>query len=147
MQKSRFFDAYKNKRPFLSHAKFKNSSGVYFIRSKRSGKIVYVGSSGGSLYKTIYRHFQQWVDIDAKNKQFDRTTYSKTGYEVCILVTRTAEQAQRVEKYFIIKLQPSGNPIKYDSIQLSLFDKNKIEADVKNADFLPIAAIQEEAPF
>lgn len=146
MKKSRFFDAYENKKPFLSYSKYKDSSGVYFIRSKRTGAVVYVGSSGGSLYKTIYRHFQEWNDTNTRGKQFDRTTYSKTGYEICILITKTGAQALRLEKYFIQKLKPAGNPIKYEQLQLSFSDKQQIEKEYKGADFLPVNEIR-EAPF
>jgi hypothetical protein len=34
-------------------------TGVYLI--KENGIIVYVGYSGKDLYKTMYRHFEQWT--------------------------------------------------------------------------------------
>ena len=38
----------------------KNKAGVYVIRDIDSREIVYVGSSAGTLYETVTRHFQRW---------------------------------------------------------------------------------------
>lgn len=146
IRKSRFFDSHTKGKPTLSHSKYANATGVYFIRSKRTGIIDYVGSSAGSLYKTIYRHFQQWTDRQRNGKQFDRTTYAVNNWEICIILTQTGQQAFRIEKYFIKKLQPKGNPVKYEQLQLSLSETSQIEQAVQNSTFLPKSEI-EEAPF
>ena len=142
MKKSRFFDSHTKGKPTVSHDKFKAASGVYFIRSIRTKEIVYVGSSAGNLYKTIYRHFQEWNDR-SREKNFDRTTYSKTAYEIALIITASGPQALRIEKYFIRKLQPKGNPIKYGLLTFAEKQENAIEARYKNADFLPIEEIRE----
>jgi hypothetical protein len=86
-------------------------SGVYLIKSKRSGKIVYVGYSTSQLYRTLYRHFQQWKDISRTVQT--RFTYSKTGYTVRVIFT-TPARAASLEKYLIMKLQPRDNSLKYE---------------------------------
>ena len=146
IRKSRFFDSHTKGKPTLSHKKYANATGVYFIRSKRTGKIDYIGSSAGSLYKTIYRHFQQWTDRQRSGKQFDRTTYAPGNWEICVILTTTGSQALRVEKYFIQKLQPAGNPIKYEQLQLSLNDSKEIAQAWESAG--PIYKTEiEDAPF
>ncbi len=145
MRKSRFFDSHTNGKPTLNHAKYANKCGVYFIKSKATGVIVYVGSSATQLYKTIYRHFQEWNDR-SRGKGFDRTTYGKNSYQISVLLTANADQALRIEKYFIGKLKPAGNPIKYELLLFSKSEMDKIENSYKNADFIPLDKIR-EAPF
>jgi len=111
---SGWFKPYKiekgRKRAFLNHARFKNESGAYFIRSKSTGKLLYIGSSVGSLYKTIYRHFQKWKDISRTVQT--RFTYSGENQEVKIFLT-DGRTAQAFEKRQIIKLRPRDNNLKY----------------------------------
>jgi len=114
INKSSWFDPYTEGKPTIPGAETK--SGVYFIKEKSSGKIVYVGSSVGSLKKTIYRHFQIWNDRQpSNNRQFERMTYPKEGYSIRVIYC-TAGQAIHAEKYFIRKLQPRDNPIKYNNL-------------------------------
>ena len=70
--------------------------GVYFVKNKRSGNIVYVGSSLSQLYKTIYRHFQSWTDSRQK-----RVTYPKSGYLIKIILTGSSK-ITLLEQYYII---------------------------------------------
>jgi excinuclease UvrABC nuclease subunit len=86
-----------------------HSSGVYFIKSNRTNEVIYIGYSAANLYKTVYRHFQQWHD---KNQQ--RFVYSKTGYTIRIILT-TPARAALLEKYLIQKFKPRDNEIKYDN--------------------------------
>lgn len=132
LKKSAWFYPYtESKTGILRPAMFGNWSGkagVYWIKDE-SGKIVYVGSSTSQLKKTIYRHFQKWTDRQrSTDRQFERVTYPKTGYKVKFVVCSPAD-ALRAEKYFIRKLRPRDNPIKY--YQLSFDDVEKIE---KSAD-------------
>ena len=114
------------------------SSGVYFIKRKGATKPVYVGSSNGSLKKTIYRHFQQWQTD--RQHQRDRTTYPKNGYLVKVIKT-TPTQAAEMEKIFIQRFHPAGNPIKYNLFHPRTERVKKIIEKIRNADAL------EEAPF
>lgn len=79
-------------------------AGVYFIQE--NNKITYVGYSGYNLYKTMYRHFQQWnhrtqIVVSYKNK-------TRNNYKVRVILC-TPNQAQRLELYFINKLKPRDN--------------------------------------
>lgn len=93
----------------------KGKSGAYAIRQHGSdGKVVYVGSSGGSLYDTITRHFQQWK----RKKNFWKglrgaghdpgLTYSRSHY--CVAVQLTAKGRHReAEAKMIERLGPRDN--------------------------------------
>lgn len=80
------------------------------IKSKRSGKIIYIGFSESNLYKIIYRHFQKWKDISRTVKT--RFTYNKEGYLIRIIFT-TPARASKLEKYLIQQYLPRDNDFKY----------------------------------
>lgn len=85
--------------------------GVYLIKEKASGKIVYVGYSGNNLYRTMYRHFQQWTHSDQPV-----ITYANKGPEkyLCRVIYCTAKQAVTLEELLILKHEPRDNPQKLD---------------------------------
>ena len=83
-------------------------SGVYFIKDTQD-KIVYVGYSATNLYKTIYRHFQEWND-----KKQRRFVYPRT-YKVRIIFT-TPTRAALLEKYLITKMEPRDNNLIYENL-------------------------------
>lgn len=83
-------------------------SGVYLIKN-RAGKIIYVGFSSNNIYRTLYRHFQNWTD--PKQKRF---LYAKEGFTVRIITT-TPARAELLEKALILKLKPEDNKNKYES--------------------------------
>lgn len=111
MKASKFFQPYYKKnnslKCSLDHSKVKNKTGVYLI--KQDSKIVYVGYSIGSLYKTIYRHFQDWND-----KAQERKVYDKTGVKIRVFFC-TPKQADRLETYLIQKLKPRDNKQTYQT--------------------------------
>lgn len=117
-------------------------AGVYFIKENKSNTIVYVGFSVSNLYKTITRHFQTWTDIQRAVKT--RFTYPKYGYSVKIIFT-TPKEAALLEKYFILKLQPRDNTIKYENY-LFPDEINKAESIVNN-DYIFLSNTTEETPF
>ena len=86
-----------------------HNSGVYFIKSEKTGEVIYIGYSAGNLYKTIYRHFQRWND----QKQ-ERFVYSKIGYSIRVILTPPA-RAALLEKYLIQKHKPKDNEMKYNN--------------------------------
>lgn len=88
----------------------KHKFGVYFIRSKQTQKIVYVGFSQSNLYKALYRHFQHYNDT---NRQI-RNQYPKTGFDVMIALCKQKDAAA-LEKHFIIDLQPKDCTFKYQA--------------------------------
>jgi hypothetical protein len=134
---SKYFEPYTGTRATM-RGQWTGTSGVYFIKRKGATKPVYIGSSNGSLKKTIYRHFQNW-ETDRQHQR-DRTTYPKHGYIIKVIKT-TPQQAAELEKIFIQRFQPAGNPIKYSLFNPKPERIKKILDKVKNADEL------EEAPF
>lgn len=107
----------------------KGRSGVYMIRYTGQNRPIYIGSSTGNLYKTILRHFQTWESAD----RYDRGTFDRRRAWVRVLLCPPA-QARRLEMALILKHQPSGNPIKYQQLELSLKDRELI----KQAESAPI---------
>jgi len=117
-------------------------AGVYFIKENKSNTIVYVGYSVSNLYKTITRHFQSWTDIQRAVKT--RFTYPKYGYSVKIIFT-TPTEAALLEKYFILKLQPRDNSIKYENY---LFPDELHQAEkIVNNDYIFLSNTTEDTPF
>jgi len=117
-------------------------AGVYFIKENKSNTIVYVGYSVSNLYKTITRHFQSWTDIQRAVKT--RFTYPKYGYSVKIIFT-TPTEAALLEKYFILKLQPRDNTIKYENY---LFPDELNQAEkIVNNDYIFLSNTTEDTPF
>lgn len=83
--------------------------GVYIIRI--DGKIRYIGYSGSNLYKTLYRHFQSWIDPTQQ-----RVTYKaiRNRATVRVVLTNRADQAAKLEKALILLYQPKDNPDKLE---------------------------------
>lgn len=109
MKKSRFKQAYNAQgKPSYSHEKLKAASGVYLIKSNKTGKITYVGESGVHIYKTMYRHFQTWND-----KSQLRIVYPKKGYSIRVVLCAPA-QAKKLEQALILKYRPKDNTLKLD---------------------------------
>lgn len=102
--------------PAWLHA-FEHACGVYSIRDKASGSVLYVGSSKNRLYDTITRHFQQW----GRKKKFWKgyksgrgaghdpgMTYSRSRCEVAVRVVSCGEQLDE-EGRTIQRLKPRDN--------------------------------------
>lgn len=88
---------------YKRHAQAKR--GVYLIRSKASQEILYVGSSRSQLQKTIYRHFQSWID-----DQY-RATFERDQVEIQVVEMQSAsdEDISAAECELIQIHQPSYN--------------------------------------
>lgn len=114
-----------------------NTAGVYLIKSNRSGKIIYVGYSSSQLYKTLYRHFQEWND-----RQQNRFTYAKTGYTVRVILT-TKPRAAILEKHLIQAFRPRDNKTKYENYLSDL--ENEKAADILQD--TPFLGITDDCPF
>lgn len=92
-------------------------SGVYVIKRKRDGKILYVGESHShALKKTLIRHFQQWRR-DKQNRhavhdwhRHTGRTYDRDEVLVFALVTRK-DQAQKIQYRLIQRLAPLHNDV------------------------------------
>jgi len=139
MKATKFLPPYfKDKGEFKCSLKFTETdrAGVYMIKSERSGKVVYIGMSKSSLYKALYRHFQQWND----RTQY-RATFSKTGYTIRIILC-TPTQAEKLERALIAKHKPESNA--------QQFERESILEKILNEkiDFIKTSEITtEEAPF
>jgi Peptidase family M23 len=94
----------------------KHKAGVYIIRDRKTREIVYVGSSSGTLYETLTRHFQQW----RRYKGFWRgqfgeghdpgLTYPRHAVEVAIRLTSSSRSLDE-EMKTIARLTPRDNVI------------------------------------
>lgn len=139
---TKFSDPYNGNSTSITHLRHdKPQSGVYFIKSKRTDEIVYIGFSKGNLYKTIYRHFQRWVDTSREVKT--RFTYNKTGYQVRVIFT-TPHRAEYLEKYLILKMKPRDNKLKYDSY-LNFEQKEIAETTLKDTEYF--SGSEKDFPF
>lgn len=98
----------------------KARSGVYLI--KENNKIVYIGFSAGSLYKTMYRHFQRWSKPDQYRVSY-RNRITRNNYTVRIVFC-SAKQAEKLEKALIIKYKPRDNEMKYENYTLTFADNS-----------------------
>lgn len=127
MKKTRFKPPYKKDKKATFNYKIFATAGVYLIKNK-NGKIVYVGHSQSNLYKTMYRHFQEW-----KDKQY-RATYPKLGYTVRVVKT-TPKQAVLLESLLIEKHKPKDNPMKINLLTKKQVEK--IDNDYKVAEIIP----------
>ena len=92
----------------------KNRAGIYLI--KEDNKLVYVGYSGYNVYKTLYRHFQQWNHhsqevVSYKHRQRNHR------YTVRVVLC-TDRQAAALEKRLIQKYHPRDNSQQY-TLQLA----------------------------
>lgn len=122
MKQTKFFKPYK--KAHSTNLKFtEGKAGVYLIKRQGESKILYVGMSQSNLYKTITRHFQSWDDPSQV-----RVTYSQRSNVVIRVIITTPKQADRLERYLILKYKPVDNPNKIASYQLDAFDKTVLQS-------------------
>lgn len=122
----------------------KECCGVYMIRSEQNGEIVYIGHSKSSVYKTMFRHFQEWDDPS----QY-RATYSPGGgYRVRIIPTRK-DRADKLERYLIRRIKPRDAKQKYPDYEPAKSTRKKIRGDLEKAgvQVKDLPDEREEAPF
>lgn len=123
-------------------------TGVYII--KKNNKVLYVGYSAKDVRKTLYRHFQAWVDMRATyNKMqqpYARITYynqDRNDFLVKVIYTPTEKEAEILEQLLIQKLKPNDN-----SLKLELFSRaQNISMLEKLDDSMVISASDTEDPF
>jgi excinuclease UvrABC nuclease subunit len=103
MIKTRLYSPYdaKGKTTFPSRAR----SGVYLIF--KDEVLRYVGYSATDLYKTMYRHFQEWPDP----RQVRIVYKNLKGIKVRVIYC-TPAQAAKLERAIIIRHEPTDNPQK-----------------------------------
>lgn len=122
IKKSTFENPYEGKRTTFLNTQFK--SGVYLIKKKDSGKIVYVGHSKNNLYRTLYRHFQKWTHSQKV------ITYSDPNQYTVRVILTTPTQAARLEAYLIQKYNPVDNEhkmVKYENTNTGKSEYEKMK--------------------
>lgn len=116
LKRTRWFRPYKKSptglkpRPTLPNKYYKRA-GTYVIRSRKTGRVIYVGYSANNLKRTLYRHFQRWNDP----KQPNRYTYDPRFYDITIYKVNS-RTAPKLEKALIKKYNPPDNKFKYPSL-------------------------------
>ena len=134
LKKTPWQEPYTNGRATFAREKY-SRPGTYLIKSKKTGDIIYVGYSSNNLYRTLYRHFQQWND-----RQQNRYVYGKNNYFVRVVPT-TAARAESLEKALIRKYNPRDNKNKQTRIPLT-------DAEVRQWDnYFTAPLTSEEMPF
>lgn len=136
-----FFDPYEQGRTSWPRFVTDEKKGVYIIRDKRSGQIIYIGQSTSNIYKTLYRHFQNWDDPT----QY-RVTYPKQGKEVAVFIVKNAREVLELERYLIIKYQPKDNEIKYLAYQEQEAERLHPAEEPATEQYIPRAEIEAD-PF
>ena len=114
-------------------------AGVYIIGKKINGKpqIVYVGYSATNLYKTMYRHFQNWNDTSQQ-----RVTYKQLSDVFIRVVFCGGQKAALLEEALILKYKPRDNNLKLELYTERQRDKI-ISEFTTEAEFIPL----ENVPF
>jgi len=125
MKKFKFLPPYKpgNKTTFPES---KNASGVYIIQ--KNGKIVYIGFSKTNLYRTMYRHFQQWNHPKQEVVTYHKAVTNPKNTFLVRIILCTPKQAQRLEKYLIVRYKPADNPDKLLKYQPTKLEESQILA-------------------
>jgi hypothetical protein len=94
----------------------KGKAGVYIIRDLETHEVVYVGSSSGTLYETLTRHFQQWRRYKGYWRgQYSEghdpgLTYDRDSVEVAVRITSPTNSLDE-EMRLIARLKPRDNLI------------------------------------
>jgi hypothetical protein len=129
-------------------------AGVYFITEKIGDKfkLVYIGYSGTDVKKTMYRHFQKWIDKrHPENKRVQRIervsyfdkNFINTDYKCKVFFCKNANEAASLESALINKLKPRDNSFKMGFDAEVQFYLKKY----KEADELPASQTFEDLPF
>jgi hypothetical protein len=111
-------------------------SGVYVIRARLSGRILYVGESHtGSLGKTIKRHFWPWSDDPERRHH----VYDRDSVEVAIRVG-PAGIAVKAQNKLIRRLNPRDNGNGYgEALEAKPAPKSRSRS--KNSESWPLASV------
>ena len=118
----------------------RNVGGVYLIY--KNDTLLYCGYSKNNVYRTMYRHFQDWE----KSPQV-RTIYKNLKDIKCrVIYCKNGKDAARLEKAIILKHKPKDNTNKYDQYNID-FKEVQIYDLVTGLKVNPIIVNNEETPF
>ena len=130
----------KNKMARSTTFNLRGAGGVYLIF--KAGKLIYCGKSRNNLYKTMYRHFQDW-----ENTEQTRVVYKNLKDITCqVVYLRKIRDIDDLEKAIILKHKPKDNPMKYEKY---MPDKNEetIYNLITGLKEMPIIINEEDTPF
>lgn len=105
-------------------------SGVYLIY--KAGKLRYVGFSATNVYRTMYRHFQEWND----NRQA-RVTYKQLNEILVRVIYCSPTNAAKIERALIVKYRPQDNPDKLTNYILTPGEQSIVD-NVTKAPFADV---------
>lgn len=102
----------------------RDRNGVYVIKARDSGRILYVGESHSrALTKTVLRHFQHWVGDTAGAK------YRRDGVTVWLRPFPSGDDAVRWQNRLITSLEPRDNVQGTETWMDRLAGKRRHEVD------------------
>lgn len=102
----------------------RNVGGVYIIYDLNL-KVKYIGMSGNNLYRTMYRHFQEW----GTSNQI-RITYNPGKIKVAVTYCTDEEKIYKLEKALIIRYRDKvklDNPNQYREKKQDKYIKGILE--------------------
>ncbi len=118
----------------------RNVGGVYIIFKRDT--MVYCGYSKNNLYRTLYRHFQEWG-----NSPQVRTVYKNLNdITVRVIYCKDGKQAAQLEKAIILKYKPKDNTNKYEQYEID-YKEQEVYDLVTGLKVQPIIKNEEENPF
>lgn len=117
----------------------RNVPGVYLIYE--NDFLVYVGYSESNLYKTMYRHFQDW----STSKQY-RAIYNPDKVLIRVIYTKTGGKAKKLETALIIKYKPRDNANLYLNFEADEKEE-KVFKEYLDENTEPIAEYKSDLPF
>jgi excinuclease UvrABC nuclease subunit len=83
----------------------KNRSGVYIIKNRNTGEVLYIGESHtGRLDNTLKRHFYAWEDSPER----EHFIFHTHDVEVAVILT-PPKNAQKTQNILIKRLLPKHN--------------------------------------
>lgn len=87
-------------------------NGVYIIRARDTGEVVYVGESHSDrLYATLTRHFQRWTPVH----NTAGPTYDRDQVEVAVILT-PSDHAEYMQNELICVLDPRDNRLRCNEL-------------------------------
>ena len=125
----------------------RNVGGVYIIYDLNL-KVKYIGMSGNNLYRTMYRHFQDWKSSDQV-----RVTYNPEKVKIAVTYCTDEEKIYKLEKALIIRYRDKyklDNPNQYREKKQDKYIKGILEEfeELKsNPIIIADAQDNEETPF
>ena len=102
----------------------RNVGGIYIVYDLY-GKVKYIGMSGNNLYRTMYRHFQDWKSSDQI-----RVTYNPEKVKVAVTYSTDINKIYELEKALIIRYRDKyklDNPNQYREKKQDKYVKSILE--------------------